>query len=201
MRRATTGRATPRRAQATPRRATPAVLVAVVLAAGSVLATVVGCGSKDRGDVAPQAWAGQVCQALTPWRAAIDGLMVQAQRRMDTAKGPDQAKTGLVELLGGAEAASEQARAKVAAAGQPDAGNGRTVAAEFTESLRRTRDAYGKAKTTVAALPTQSSKTFYDSVSAAFGQLTTEYSAGALNLDKVSSPELRKAFDEVPACR
>jgi hypothetical protein len=176
------------------RRAVRAVVFVVVL-------TLTGCGDDDRGDIAPEAWAGQVCQALTPWRSEIDALMVRAQQRMDSAKGPEQAKTGLVELLTGAEAASEQARARVEAAGEPDAGNGRKVAAEFTDSLRRTRDAYGKAKTTVAALPTKQSKPFYDSVSAAFGQLSTEYAAGGLDLEKVNSPELRKAFDEVPACQ
>jgi hypothetical protein len=163
-----------------------------------------GCGDDgpaERGDVAPDAWAGQVCQALTPWRGEIDALMIRAQQRMDAAIGPDQAKNGLVELLGGAEASSEQARSRVAAAGLPDADNGRRVAAEFVESLRRTRDAYGKAKVTIAALPTAEAKVFYDAVASAFGQLNTDYAAGAIDLEAVRSSDLKRAFDEVPACR
>jgi hypothetical protein len=120
---------------------------------------------------------------------------------MDRAANADQAKTGLLELLGGAEAASEQARAKIAAAGLPDATNGKQAAAEFTDSLRRTRDAYGRAKQTVDSLPTADQKAFYDAVSAAFGQLRKDYTEGSLDLDKVTSPELQKAFAEVPACR
>lgn len=175
------------------------VFSVVLLAAG-----LAGCGADgadDRGDVAAAAWAGRVCEALTPWRNQIDALMTRAQQRMEAAKGPDQAKTGLVELLGGAEASSEQARSRVSAAGLPDADNGRRVAAEFVESLRRTRDAYGMAKVRVSALPTREAKSFYDAVTAAFGQLNTDYSAGAIDLGAVRSRELKQAFDEVPACR
>jgi len=172
--------------------------LAIVAAACST-----ACGDKesgnDRGDVAAATWAERVCGALGPWRGEIDALMARAQQRMDRAANADQAKTGLLELLGGAEQASEQARAKVAAAGLPDAANGKRAAAEFADTLRRTRDAYGKAKETVDDLPTVDPKAFYDAVGAAFGQLDKDY--GEVNLDRVNSPELRKAFDEVPACR
>jgi hypothetical protein len=163
-----------------------------------------GCGqdssdSDDRGDIAAATWAERVCAALGPWRGEIDALMTRAQQRMDRAANTDQAKSGLLELLGGAEQASEQARAKVAAAGLPDAANGKRAAAEFTDTLRRTRDAYGKAKDTITNLPTVDQKAFYDAVGAAFGQLDKDY--GEVNLDRVNSPELQKAFDEVPACK
>jgi hypothetical protein len=154
--------------------------------------------SDDRGDVAAATWAERVCGALGPWRGEIDALMTRAQQRMDGATNADQAKSGLLELLGGAEQASEQARAKVAAAGVPDAANGKLAATEFTDTLRRTRDAYGKAKDTVSNLPTVDQKAFYDAVGAAFGQLDKDY--GEVNLDRVNSPELQKAFDEVSAC-
>jgi hypothetical protein len=176
------------------------VLLAVAVL---TLAATVACGGDDkkddRGEVAAATWAGAVCTALSPWRTEIDSLMTRAQQRMDTASNADQAKTGLLELLGGAENASEQARAKVAAAGEPDAENGKKAAAEFTDTLRRTRDAYGKAKQSVTTLQTADSKKFYDGVTVAFGQLDKDY--GALNLDKVKSPELQKAFDEVEACK
>jgi hypothetical protein len=153
----------------------------------------------DRGDVAAATWAERVCGALGPWRGEIDALMARAQQRMDRAANAEQAKTGLLELLGGAENASEQARAKVAAAGQPDATNGKQAAGEFTDTLRRTRDAYGKAKQTVQGLPTVDQKAFYDAVGAAFGQLDKDY--GEVDLERVKSPELQKAFDEVAACK
>lgn len=172
------------------------LMVAVVMAATAA------CGGDDRegrGEVAAATWAGAVCSALGPWRTEIDSLMAKAQQRMDSASNAAQAKTGLLELLGGAENASEQARAKVAAAGEPDAENGKKAAAEFADTLRRTRDAYGKAKETVTGLSTASATKFYDDVTTAFGQLDKDY--GALDLDKVKSPELKKAFDEVEACK
>lgn len=171
------------------------VVVAVLALAGCG-----GDGAGDRGSVAAATWAGAVCSALGPWRTEIETLLTRAQQRMDSAGNAEQAKTGLLELLGGAESASEQARSKVVAAGEPDAENGKGAAKEFADTLRRTRDAYGKAKATVTNLQTGDQKSFYDSVSAAFAELEKDYSAGALNLDKVKSKELQKAFDEVEAC-
>lgn len=178
----------------------PRVRVLLALAVLLVVTTACG-GDDDRGSVAADTWAGAVCSALTPWRTEIDSLMAKAQQRMDSASGAEQAKAGLLELLGGAENASEQARAKVAAAGEPDAENGKGAAKEFADTLRRTRDAYGKAKATVTGLQTGDSKKFYDSVSAAFTELDKDYNDGALDLDKVKSKELQKAFREVEACR
>jgi hypothetical protein len=177
--------------------------LAVATALLVVAAAVAGCGDdrSDRGDVAPEAWAGRVCAALAPWRGEIDALTGRAQAQMDAAKSPDQAKKSLVELLAGAETSSERARAAVAAAGLPDAANGRRVATEFAQSLERTRDAYGRAKTAVNALATAQAKAFYDGVAAVFAQLTKEYAASAPDPDKITSTELRKAFDKVPACR
>lgn len=178
--------------------------VRVLMVALLALATTAACGGDekdDRGSVAAATWAGAVCSALGPWRTEIDSLMTRAQQRMDSAANADQAKTGLLELLGGAENASEQARSKVAAAGEPDAENGKQAAKEFADTLRRTRDAYGKAKEKVTTLATADSTKFYDGVSVAFKELEKDYSAGALNLDKVKSKDLQKAFDEVEACK
>jgi hypothetical protein len=177
-------------------------LVRLVFAVMLTVAFPAGCtGDKDRGDVAPETWAARVCAALAPWRGEIDALTGKAQAQMDAAKGPDQAKKGLVDLLAGAEGASERARTAVAAAGLPDAANGRRVATEFAQSLERTRDAYGRAKTAITGLSTAQAKAFYDGVAAVFAQLTKDYSASAPDPKKITSTELRDAFDKVPACR
>lgn len=179
-----------------------ALLAVAVLTLAMTVTTACGGDEKaGRGSVAAATWAGAVCSALTPWRTQIDGLLAKAQQRMDAAGNAEQAKAGLLELLAGAENASEQARSRVAAAGEPDAENGKQAAKEFADTLRRTRDAYGKAKQAVTALPTKDQPTFYDGVSAAFKELEKDYSAGALNLDKVKSKELQKAFDEVEVCK
>ena len=167
--------------------AMPRVRVLVV-ALVALLATVpaTACGDDkpdaDRGDVAAATWAGQVCAALAPWRGEIDALMTRAQQRMDQAANADQAKTGLLELLGGAENASEQARAKVAAAGLPDAANGkqrrRRVHRLAAPHPRRVRQGEGDRREPADRRPDARSTT---PCRAAFGQLDKDYAAERLD--------------------
>jgi predicted small lipoprotein YifL len=170
-----------------PRAVMFAVLVVLALA---------GCGSNGP---APQAWAADVCDALGPWRDEIDTLTSGTEQQMTAKTTPAQAKENLVRLLGGAEKASEDARASVERAGVPDVDQGAPVATGFVGSLAAVRDAYGKAKRTIEGLDT--GPTFYDGVGAAVETLNKEYDASALDTSKLNSPELVRAFDEVPECR
>jgi hypothetical protein len=178
-------------AMAPVRRSAPSLL-AVVL----VVLTAAGCGS----GVKPATWAKSVCTALAPWRAKLDSLTADTQTQLTSATTPAQAKDKLVGLLDGAEQASETARDRVAGAGTPDVDGGDRIASRFEASLTSARDAYGHAKTTVAALDTGDEKAFYAAVQAAFEKLQTEYAASALDTDKIASGPLRKAFNEVPEC-
>ncbi|WP_203714411.1 hypothetical protein [Asanoa siamensis] len=171
----------------TPRAVLPAVLLVLALA---------GCGA---GRPAPQIWAADVCDALSPWRDEIDSLASGTQQQMTAKTTPAQAKENLVRLLGGAEQASEDARALVEKAGVPDVDEGTAVADGFVGSLAGVRDAYGKAKRTIDGLDT--GPAFYDSVQVAVETLNKEYDASALDTSKLDSPELTRAFDEVPECR
>ncbi|MEV4620938.1 hypothetical protein AB0J74_19790 [Asanoa sp. NPDC049573] len=160
-----------------------------------VLLALAGCG----GGPAPQAWAADVCDALGPWRDEIDTLTSGTQQQMTAKTTPAQAKENLVRLLGGAETASEKARVSVERAGVPDVDQGAPVASGFVGSLAAVRDAYGKAKRTIEGLDT--GPAFYDEVGAAVETLNKEYDASALDTSKLDSPELVRAFDEVPECR
>jgi hypothetical protein len=171
----------------------PRAALAVLAALVSLAA---GCGG---GRPAPRVWAAAVCKALSPWRAQIGDLTSSTQQQMTARTTPAQAKENLVRLLGGAEAASETARASVAGAGVPDVDGGDRVAGGFVTSLSAVRDAYGKARRTIEGLDT--GPAFYDGVGAAVSTLNQEYSASALDTSTLSSPELREAFDEVPECR
>jgi len=172
------------------RRLAAPVLVIGVLAAG--------CGG---GDPAPRDWAASVCQALAPWRAKIDELSVKAQQQVSGGGTPATVRQSLVDLLGGAEAASETARTKVTEAGIPDVEGGARIATRFTDSLRAARDAYGNAKTTIGGLDTSDANTFNRSVAAAFSNLNKEYAQSALDTRNVDSVDLQRAFAEVPECR
>jgi hypothetical protein len=171
------------------------VLLALVLLAG-------GCTSSAAPEkVDPSVWAGKVCQALGPWRAHIGELTRQAQREMSAARTPEQTKTNLVRLLGGAERASEDARSGIVAAGVPGVPQGARIRDRFIGSLGAVRDAYGRARRTIEALDTSDASAFYDRVVAAWDRLTDEYSRTGLDTGAVSSAELKRAFDEVPDCR
>jgi hypothetical protein len=164
----------------------------------TLLVGAAGCGGHG---VEPKTWAGSVCAALTPWRAKINTLTLQAQQQLSTAKTAAQTKTNVVDLLSGAESASETARKGVAAAGTPDVADGERIATHFTGSLQKARDAYGHARTSVAGLSTGDAKKFYTGVKAVFDTLGTEYAASALDTSNVGSADLQKAFNEVPECR
>ncbi len=164
------------------------------LAAAVILS---GCGAGRP----PEEWARQVCDALVPWRTEISTLNASVQQRMATAGTPVEARTLLVELLSGGEAASERARSAVAAAGTPDVADGDQLAQRFTASLERARDAYAHAKADLQHLPTTDATTFYDGVVAVMSRLTTEYAASAVDPGQIDSPELRRAFDGIDECR
>jgi hypothetical protein len=171
--------------------------VAALLSVLLMLPLVAGCA---RGPGA-RPWAASVCEALAPWRSEITALNSRAQQQMTAETTPAQAKENLVRLLSGAQAASDKARAGVSKAGVPDVSGGAAVAHGFMASLTAVRDAYGQAEESISKLGTGEAKGFYDGVSAVLTTLNKEYTASALDTGSLSSPELKRAFDEVPECR
>jgi len=172
---------------------------AAVLVA-SLMIAVAGCSGTPAKNTA-QDWVGTVCAALTPWRSSIAELNSRAAAQMANATTPAQTQSSLVALVGGAEAASETARAAVAAAGVPDVTGGPAVASSFVTSLTGTRDAYAKARTDLQALSTADEKAFYDGVSAIMERLNAQYQASAVDTGALDSPELRTAFEGNASCR
>jgi hypothetical protein len=170
-------------------------LALVLLLAFAALSA--GCS----GSHGARAWAASVCTTLEPWRTEIGSLTSKAQAQMSALTTPGQAKENLSRLFGGAEDASEKARAGVVKAGVPDVDDGKQIADGFTGSLAAMRDAYGRARTGIQALPTAPSETFYQQVTKVVEQLQTDYQASSLDTSKLNSQELKAAFDEVPECR
>lgn len=175
------------------RTARPVSLLLVV----SLLAALGACSS----DHAPRAWATAVCKVLAPWRTEIESLTTRTQQQMSAATTPAQAKENLVRLFGGAEEASDEARAGVEKAGVPDVEQGEEIAKSFTASLAGVRDAYGKARQNIEGLQTGVSKDFYAHVTTVVDTLNSDYAASELDTSKLSSVELKEAFDEVSECR
>jgi hypothetical protein len=163
----------------------------------ALAATLGGCMSSP----GPRAWAASVCTALAPWRSEISTLTARTQQQMTAETTPAQAKENLMRLFGGAESASEKARAGVQKAGVPDVDRGAQVAKSFTASLSAMRDAYGRARTGIETLSTSPSKAFYTQVGAVVEKLSSDYAKSELDTSRLDSKELKSAFDEVPECR
>ena len=157
--------------------------LAPVLLAALVLT---GCGG---GGVPHRAWTTSVCQTLAPWRDRITALNGQAQTR-----------ASLMSLLDGARQATEDARAKVAAAGVPDVADGPTIAQRFVAALAAARDAYAKAQHGIQALPDRNETAFYAGVKTTMDALNQDYARAGVDTGRLASADLRKDFDEVPAC-
>jgi hypothetical protein len=168
-------------------------LVAFLLAA----LVLTGCGG---GEVPHRAWTTQVCQALGPWRDRITALNGQTATQMKTAKTAAQTRISLVSLLDGARQATEDARAKVAAAGVPDVADGSTIARRFVAALAAARDAYAKAQHGIQALPDRDETAFYAGVKTTMDTLNQDYARAGVDTGRLASADLRKDFDEVPAC-
>ena len=162
-----------------------------------LLMSLVGCSSGS----AAENWAGEVCAALGPWKAAIADLNNRGGQQMTGATSVTPTRESQAGLLAGAESATETARSKVLAAGVPEVHGGAAVAASFVASLTGVRDAYTKAKADLMALPTADDKAFYDGVVLIMARLNEEYNRSAVDLDALNSPELRSAFESTPACR
>lgn len=172
----------------------PAVSAVLVLATLVVL--VGGCSSGP----GARAWVAEVCTALGPWRTEISTLANRTQQQMTAGTTPAQAKENLTRLFGGAEHATEAARAGVERAGVPDVEQGETIVAGFLTSLSAMRDAYGRARAAVDALETSPPDTFYARVAEVVQTLNTEYRRSELDTSRLQSVELKQAFDEAPEC-
>jgi hypothetical protein len=147
------------------------------------------------------AWASSVCKTLAPWRAEISSLASRTQQQITTHTTPGQAKDNLMTLFGGAQDASERARAGVAKAGVPDVTDGKQIAASFVGSLAAMRDAYGRARTGIGALAIVPVEGFYTQVGKVVDKLNQDYQASSLDTSNLNSTALKEAFDEAPECR
>jgi hypothetical protein len=166
------------------------LLIAMTLATGA-------CSSA----IAPRTWAASVCQALTPWRAQITSLNQNAQTEMAATRTPSDTRSHVLALLAGAERATEQARAAVAAAGVPDVDGGAVIERRFVAALAAIRDAYQQAETAIKGLSMTDADAFYDGVGTAMTTLNADYARSGVNTDQLASTELQADFNEVAACR
>jgi hypothetical protein len=106
-----------------------------------------------------------------------------------------------VTLFGGMADATDSALVKVRKAGVPDVKDGEKVADQFVRALTAARDSFATGKRAVEKLSTADQAAFYDGVVAAGDVMSKQNSKAGQAFGDLKSPELDKAFNEVPECR
>lgn len=166
--------------------------VAVAAALWVVLA---GCGG---GGVEPRAWAADVCGSVDQYQQSVQKA---ASKLPADSKDPAEMKKGVVTLLGSTEHAIQGLQTDVEDAGVPDTENGEASRQEFLDGLQAAEKAYAKAREDVQA----ASATDRNALLKVLAQVGQDVTASQQKFGKVqddlSSPELKKAFKKVPACK
>ncbi|MDQ1647468.1 MAG: hypothetical protein QOJ50_3652 [Cryptosporangiaceae bacterium] len=166
----------------------------------AVLAGIGACSSGNTA-VAPRAWAKSVCAAVRPWSAEIKKLQSQARKKISTRADVERSKGELITLFAGMQMATEGALKRVKDAGVPQVTGGRRIADQFVHALAAARDSFGTGMSAVQRLPTADQAAFYDGVVAAGDEMSKENNDAGRTFTKVTSPELDRAFNEVPECK
>ena len=169
-----------------------------VLAVGVAVGLVAACGKPDA--VAPKAWAKSVCQAVKPWSSDIRRLQGEARQKITAKSDATQTKTELITLFGGMSQSTDAALVKVRRAGVPDVDGGKKISDQFISALTAAGKSFTMGKDAVAALPTDNPTTFYNGVVKAGDQMSKENNKAGEAFSNISSPELDRAFNDVPEC-
>jgi hypothetical protein len=170
------------------------------VSASGVSASGVSASGVSATGVSATDWAATVCTTLTPWRAKIAELNLDAKQRLAAARTPEQTRTELVALFTGAETATESARSTIAAAGIPAVAGGDEVARRFVASLQQARDAYAHAVAAIQAIAA-TDPAFYDRVADVLSTLTQEYDRSGVDTTALNSPDLTAAFAGLSQCQ
>jgi hypothetical protein len=93
------------------------------------------------------------------------------------------------------------ALARLRKAGVPDVAEGQKISDQFVAALTAARDSFGTGRQSVEELSTADKAAFYEGVVAAGDAMSKENNKAGEAFGQIKSPELDKAFDEVPECR
>lgn len=182
-----------------------ASVVLGVLLAGSLAA----CGGDDGDDggggggggatetVSAEEYANSVCTAMTDWLAGIQELSASIGETQTAS--PEEGKQALVQLLADMSEETGRLVTAVEEAGAPDVEGGEAVADQLVSAFGQTREALEEAEAKVEGLPTDQ-QGFQQGVAELGPTLQDALSGITDSLSEPESEELRKAFEDEPAC-
>ena len=149
----------------------------------------------------PKAWAKDVCTAIVPWSTDLGKTLADFGDDIDQSADPGKVKTDYDATLAKAEKSTDKAIEGLDDAGEPDVKDGDKIAKEFNSSLENAKKAFSKARKDVKALDTGDKEKFYTELGKVSTQLGKDIESSGNKLEKISSPELDKVFDNEAACK
>ena len=182
------------------------VLVAVCLLAGAL--AVAGCGGGDDGDegspaAQPDAWAEDVCTALTDWQQGIEERAQSLQADVFGAGGLAAGRDEVAAFLDDVVGMTDQLRTDIESAGVPAVEDGSALADDLQSGVEDVSGALADAKEDVenAPLDPQGLETALGDIGATLEQEIGRLAESFAALDQeYDVPELDAAFENAPAC-
>lgn len=158
-------------------------------------------GSATKSKVSAGVWAKDVCTTVRPWAGKIQTAVTNTQATLDKSSEPKVVKPQLTQLFFGAARATDTAIADIDKAGVPDVDGGEQIVKDFRAALVGARNAFAAAQTSVQGLDTSDKKKFDAAVSRVGTKLKQDYAKAGKNIEKATSAELTRAFEQEPACQ
>jgi hypothetical protein len=180
-------------------------LIAVLLAAGSLLAGSACGGGGDGSDaVAPEEYASSVCSAIGAWQDSLIAASSVLQERLNTEDDLEVVRAQFVTFYGGAIEETDKMLAAVEAVGVPDVEQGEAAAATMLTELRSFRPLLADALAKARKLPVANEFRFTTQAQTLGAGYRFEVSKLATLFDVVGeqhdAPELVLAAADIPTC-
>ena len=175
--------------------------VSVVLAAGLFLGACGGDGDGGGGGDNAQAYASSVCTAFSTWVQDITQRNQELTQSLNPQSTPQEGKEQLQVFLDSVIQDTDKLISSVDAAGVPDAEGGQQAASQIKTATRTAKTSFENAREQVAQLPTDDPQAFQAGAQQVGSQIGSSLSGLGQELrNRSQSEEIRKAFEESPAC-
>jgi len=163
-----------------------------------------GASSGSSEAVPVEAWAGEVCGAVSTWLDSINTSDTKLNEDVQGLTDLNQIRDVLVQFLNDSVSVTDDMIKGVQSAGAPDVDNGKQLSADLVAALKPVKDTFQKAADDAKSLPINDQTAFSQAATKLGQSITdsqTEFSGAFDALQKkYDDPAINKAFETVPAC-
>ncbi len=167
----------------------------------SVTVLLAGCGgsSSSSSQVTPAAYVKAICGAVGPFERDVQSR--SSALNLSSISNATQGKQALQNFLTAVVSDTDQAVAKLKAAGTPNVTNGEKISAALVGAFTRLRAALHTAATNAGSLPTGSPAAFKTAADTLGKSVQTSMASIGSSLNGLQSSELQKAAASDPTCK